>query len=727
MKKSVILLLICITALSIRCISQTATIVEGCAPLEVEFSAPLSSENKYYWDFKKGDSSEKQNPVNVFGKPGTYNVTFQQGTTGPVLKTITIKVYPRPVPKVSFDPIGCTPYDATLKNTSVIDPSIQINKFKWVFAEGPGSNNSEIVHNFNLLGKHTFAFGLETEFPSCNIDTSYRDAIEVVSPPSAFISTNPGSTISCEEPFNVTFSPVASGTKTLTYTWDMGNSKTSDLKNPPQQSYPKGQYNVLLTISYKEVPSCKVTAARTVSVGKPKASIIATRDSICPATYFPFKTDSPGRIEWKIGSLVSNKAADSVVLFDKGYNSIRLIVRSFDGRCADTAFSRVFVDDIEANIEPLIGFTCESPAKYTFTAKVNQDNVKYHWTFSGDTATSDKKTVEHTYVSKTDSLYYGRNGYERIAANLRVISQITGCESIVSTSDTMWLPNARILPNLTKGCAPLTIKMEDSCRSVDKIVEYKWLYGDNNTEVSDKQKTVTHTYTKPGEYDARIVVKTARGCIDTSYAVRIEVGEDMSSLVDFKASKNEVCPGEQVKLEVTKTSDKIDGYHFYAEDQRLFHCQDEKSATWSFNHSTGMQDVLLTVDYNGCFTTIPKYDLINVKGAIAKIDFQAQCSDPLNYTFTSKSLNADKVTWTLPDMTSNAEVEKYTFKNQGKFNIRLTAETAGCPASTATALINAVRPVAKIKIDTLLCFGQEYKFSAYKSENVFSNCHTGYT
>ena len=70
---------------------QSADIVVGCVPLTVNFTAPASS-TTYYWDFNDGVTSDRQNPSNLFNKPGIYNVTFQESFGGPVVKTIQIEV-----------------------------------------------------------------------------------------------------------------------------------------------------------------------------------------------------------------------------------------------------------------------------------------------------------------------------------------------------------------------------------------------------------------------------------------------------------------------------------------------------------------------------------------------------------------------------------------------------------------------------------------------------------
>src|SRR5690606_160191 len=91
------------------------------------------------------------------------------------------------------------------------------------------------------------------------------------------------------------------------------------------------------------------------------------------------------------------------------------------------------------------------------------------------------------------------------------------------------------------------------------------------------------------------------------------------------------------------------GYHFETEDNRAFHCFNNSSTSWSYKKKTGFQDVALVVDYNGCLTRKEKPSFIHVKGAIAKIDFNVNCNDPLKYNFIDKSQSATTLTWDFGD------------------------------------------------------------------------------
>jgi len=71
---------------------------DNFAPCRVEFSNTSSNATDYEWDFGDGNSSDKENPTNVFNSGGTYNVTLtainSEGKQNVINKTITIKNKP---------------------------------------------------------------------------------------------------------------------------------------------------------------------------------------------------------------------------------------------------------------------------------------------------------------------------------------------------------------------------------------------------------------------------------------------------------------------------------------------------------------------------------------------------------------------------------------------------------------------------------------------------------
>jgi gliding motility-associated-like protein len=716
--------------------AQTADVTQGCVPLKVTFTAPSTS-STYFWDFKDGVTSDLQNPANIFNKPGIYNVSFQETVGGPVINTIKIEVFSDPTINIKVAS-GCYPLNAQLSNASIVDPQITIQKYLWVYGDGTsdeGPTVSSTTHLYTAKGDYNVSFGIETQYPSCNKTAIFNNAIHVYDPPVASFTTTPANTVSCNSTLTVGFNGTSTGSLPLSYAWDLGNGQTSTALNPPSQTYTTNTYTASLTVKFAaNLAGCQSSSSKTISVGKPVAVIQKHSDTVCFASSSVFKTTSAGIIQWyaDAGAFIAGTGTlDTVVVLfaTPGFHTITLKVTSPNGQCFDQTTKTVYADNVQAAIQHTPEYSCSSPMTIQYKGSSNQSNVTYDWFFP-DSTQSSVANVTKTFYSKTKGITYSINGEELLLTTLLVTSKKTGCFALSLALDTMWLPNARMMPNLSKGCTPLSVQFSDSSKSNDPIVKWTWIYGDGATQTNTSNAFVNHTYTKAGTYLSRLVVTTKKGCIDTSYAVQIDVGSTIAN-IDFTATKTSVCPGEAVTFNTVLPSGApaIDGYHFYTEGNRAFQCPDQKDLTWSYKYLSGPQDVTLMVDYNGCFTTVKKTGYIDVKGTIASIDYNASCADPLKYNFVDKNSNASSLSWDFGDTQTGTSLnETHTYTSSGDYKVTLTATDAssGCPATRDSVIINARSLKAGLKIDTLLCINSSYTFDASKSVDVDAGCYKGY-
>jgi gliding motility-associated-like protein len=740
----VLFLLLLASVLSLNVLGQKAiSPTTGCQPFTVDFEAPSTS-STYYWDFGDGVPSVEKNPSNSYGKAGTYFVRFRESVNGPIIgDPIKITVYEQPKLSYTVEPaFSCPNVDLKFNSTSIIDPEIKVNAFRWVFGDGFGveSATDSVRHSYSKVGEYNIFLELKTDYPACNKTLQFEEPVRILNAPVAIFETTPPVPVSCEASLNVSFKNNSTGDTELKYSWDLGNGvKSSDL-NAPAQDYTSGQYYVSLKAEYSKAPRCNSTTGKGISVGKPNANIIPEKDTLCTGNLSYVKTNAIGSYFWEFDDGTyfdndrTNKDSISMSFYRPGEHTVKLTVSSPNGLCSDTKTIKIYVDELRPTIESTPSFGCSSPMNIQYKAVISNPNLSYEWKFTDDPVTYKTATVNHKYKSVTDSIYYGVNGYEPKVASLLVTSNLSGCKGVAVKTDTMWLPNARFMPNVTKGCAPLKVTFSDSSKTFIKnpIVSWKWLFDDNGaSNVRSDSNDVSYTYTNPGEYFARLIVTTKAGCVDTSFAIKIEVGDHIESLVTFESDKSSVCPGETVTFKVNSAPSYVDAFHFSTEDNRMFHCSGQQSVAWSYNHVVGPQTVSLTVDYNGCFSEITKPAMVNVKGAIAKIDYTAFCNDPYVYNFESKSINASKVSWDFGDKTGTSAgiSESYDFKKSGDFNVRLTAESSdGCPATVDEVIVHPRKVKAKITLeDSLMCIMDLVNLSAVNSEDVYAGCRTGYT
>jgi gliding motility-associated-like protein len=96
--------------------------------------------------------------------------------------------------------------------------------------------------------------------------------------------------------------------------------------------------------------------------------------------------------------------------------------------------------------------------------------------------------------------------------SVQVIDNVTGCDSAVSMNvfvDTV--QQAVITGNVLKGCRPLTVNFVNGSTANNT---YQWQFGDGR---SVNTPNPSHTYSKAGNYIARLISVNASGCKDTAY------------------------------------------------------------------------------------------------------------------------------------------------------------------------------------------------------------------
>jgi gliding motility-associated-like protein len=762
-------------------LAQTSDVNKGCVPLEVNFNAP-SGHSAYFWDFKDGVTSDLENPSTIFTKAGTYKVEFKESSSGPLIGTVTIIVYPDPVLQILTIP-GCGGNPTELSSTSIIDPQIPITNYTWVFGDGSSSQGSKTTsHVYYAPGDYTLSFNITSSYPTCTKTKIFKNAVHIPISPSAYFETTPDVTSTCGNSLNVQFKNSSSGELPLTYTWNLGNGLNSTAINPASQTYPVGNYTISLTAKYTNTNGCVSTYSKPVNVGSPVSKIINTNPTVlCADSFFKFYTPARGLYSWKVDGIdivpspppfythyyindpMLIDARFSILndtmyyrFFTGGIHKIELSVKSMNGLCSSVSSINVNVEqyDVIASDQ----YVCHSPAIVTYNASATISGVKFNWLLgknilkqnSASYTTTHDKTRPDPYSLNYDYLlcdYFSQTKTRKPHLFGFTIEgkSLNGCKAEKNVSTTMAIPNALFEVDKTQGCAPLNVTFSDQslmpykkmgfdfCTFIyENIVKWQWFFGDGTNTISNSQSAINHTYNKAGTYFAKLVVTTETGCTDTSYAIKIVVGEDISSKLDFSVSKTEVCVGENVDFTAQvdpSVLSLISAYHFQTEENRSSNCFKEKSLTWSYNNVIGPQNASLEVSYNGCFSKVTKNNIINVKGAVAKIDYLALCSKPLEYTFVNKSLGSTNVTWNLGDNTTSNSTTSFTHTyNRGEYTVRLTAQdiTSGCPSTSDVQKIYVKTIKAGISLNSKQCNGL-ISTSGASSTDVYATCHKGFT
>ena len=713
---------------SFNIIAQSADYTKGCAPLTINFTAP-GGLNDYFWDFKNNVNSNLQDPVATFISPGVYNVELKEGQNGPLVGAITITVLPKPVLIAFADPErGCAPLDVHFTHSNIVHPDIQVTNYIWTFGDGgfrTGEETPQYVYPDG--GLYDVSLSIETDVYNCDVVENFPELVEAAEKPDADFEISPDLSVVCDTPHTVTFTNTSKGTGFLGFFWDFGNGQTSMEETPPVQLFDEeGVYRIKLSVTGSN--GCIATAERVLTIGKPMIDLIY-RDTICLNILEKIKSNSSfGFYEWDFGPngipKQSNAREPLVYFTTSGAQSVSLRIYSVDRECFNDTTIQIFVEAPDASFTTVPSYTCNDSLMVNYTP-TNQDAFLYDWLFYDSTGSNDKNPTHLNY--DRDTTIYSINGPIHFETRLILISK-HGCIDTFSRSDTAHMPNARFMPDKVHGCGPLNVIFSDSSTSNEPILDWEWDYGDGTVVHLNNGADHNHNYSDPGTYNVVLVIRNSAGCIDTSYAVVIEVGTTLTP--DFTVDKTSVCQGELVTFTSTNNPSEVDGWRFITDNGRAFHCYQDTAIEWVFKTETGLFDASLTLDYNGCYTTITKEDLIEVKGPIARLDYEIICNEPHDVYFRDSSMDATSLLWDFGDSSQHTiPVLQHEYDSTGDYRVILKAENdmTGCPASYDTAIIYVRDILAGFDLDEQICAGTEYPLSAVNSQDVAARCHKGYT
>ncbi|MGK0364118.1 MAG: gliding motility-associated-like protein [Saprospiraceae bacterium] len=707
--------------------SQTATVVEGCAPLETTFSPPAGS-TTYYWDFGDGGAfSTLDFPDHNYLQAGTYTASFSESAGGSVLGIVNITVYDKPTVDISATPTGgCVPLDVDFTDNSAFDPAIQITNLQWTFGDGNSSAAANPSHTYTMAGQFTVSLELTSSFSSCNVTQIFENIVSASQSPDVSFTTDPNPAASCEAPLSVGFintSPTEAG---LTYSWNFGNGNTSDDENPPAQTYTaNGIFSVTLTITNDT--GCPTTVTRTVAIGPPNSDFTIP-DTVCIGQpTFAAAIVNSGNYLWDFGPNATPPASlqsgVEIEFNQAGLTTVSLTTTT--GDCSSTTEKEVFVQEVDMGVTATPDFSCFQPFDVTFTPNTLEGITSYQWEFDSTFQTGQTPTFTFEYEDNNPyTIHYLQIPFVRLE-----VLTTAGCQFI----DTLYPlnvqePTAYFIADIVDGCVPLTVTLQDTSFIEGDIVSWEWNWGDGTVENATTPASVTHIYNTTGEYNAFLIVENSMGCIDTSFLQPVLVGEPID--MEFTVDQTSICPGDSIMFSTLTSDPNIDEWHYETDNGRSWHCFQEDETDWTFITETGGFDVSLTVGYNGCFSTTTQQNLIEVKGPITEIDYNMDCESPFEYNFADVKYEEGTVTWDFGDLTTSEEsVVTHTYAETGEYQVSIISEnpTTGCPVSVDSLTIFVKEIETEFSLDTIVCSGTTLSLDGGNSQDVWADCHRGYT
>ncbi|MEO8822022.1 MAG: PKD domain-containing protein, partial [Ginsengibacter sp.] len=249
-----------------------ATPTAGCAPLVVQFTdSSAGNPTQWKWNLGNGTSSVLQNPSVAYFDPGTYTVSLiikNSFGTDSITKVQFITVYS--APEINFNAsnvTGCFPLSTQFVDSSVAG-SGTISSWQWDFGDGNFSNIQLPQHvytsegNFNLSLKATNNYG-------CVTSKTIKDFISIKTGVKADFTNLTSKT--CNAPATINFVNKSTGVGSLNYTWNFGDSTSSNSKNPAHTFTTSGSYSVSLIVNNETGCSDTLLKPRLITVGSTTA------------------------------------------------------------------------------------------------------------------------------------------------------------------------------------------------------------------------------------------------------------------------------------------------------------------------------------------------------------------------------------------------------------------------------------------------------------------------
>ncbi|MCU0370123.1 MAG: PKD domain-containing protein [Bacteroidales bacterium] len=218
----------------------------GYPPLTVNFT-DLSIDNisTWEWDFGDGNTSDQQNPTNIYTAGGQYSVRLK--ITGPggsdsIVKQHYIEVlFNAPTADFTGTPTsGFTPLEVAFTDLSVDS----VNSWLWFFGDGGVAFVQNPSHIYETAGSYTVS--LQISGPGGNGEMEKTDYITVYS--TEIQADFEGNPTSGQAPLMVDFTDLSEG-DVETWDWDFGDGDTAGVQNPSHEYSSTGSFTVSLTIT----------------------------------------------------------------------------------------------------------------------------------------------------------------------------------------------------------------------------------------------------------------------------------------------------------------------------------------------------------------------------------------------------------------------------------------------------------------------------------------------
>lgn len=491
----------------------------GDAPLTVKFTdQSLGQVTKWSWDFGDGKGSSEQSPVHTYWSGGDYNVILTVSNdygSSDITKTHYIRVTGDLNAAFVADPSsGKAPLTVKFTDRSIGTPTT----WAWDFGDGTTSTEQNPVHVFSRVGTYDVRFTVTRG----GIGDSSTQIINVGGVPVADFNGTPRSGNVGEQ---IRFMDMTENNPTE-WSWDFGDTATTDARNPSHAYQLKGIYTVSLTAKNSNGLDTE-TKQSYINIGiGPMADFVPViipyqKNSVPLQVQFVDQSSNvPTSWEWEFGDGQTSGAQNPKHTYvGEGVYTVTLKVRNNFGE--DT---KVRSNLIEVNKGPVVDFVADMTTvgvgrRVTFTDLSPSTPTSWVWDF-GDGSTGTGEKPDHVY--RTTGVY----DVTLTASNPDMTTSRTRNQYITVLN----IPRADFTVDRTQGGAPLNVNFID--QSTGAPTSWQWDFGDG---ASSTEKNPVHQYTTPGRFTVALKVSNTNGQDSTTRADFIVT--TLAPVADFKADR----------------------------------------------------------------------------------------------------------------------------------------------------------------------------------------------
>jgi PKD repeat protein len=659
----------------------------------------------YSWNFGDGNSSNKQNPANVYTDTGNYSVRLIATTTFGCSDTAT-KANAITISSVTADfttpSLICAGSAFVITNTS--KPSTTSSR--WQFGDGTISTDINPTKTYAAAG--TYQVKLVNESGSCK-DSVVKSLNVFARPVASFTATN---TNGCTAPLTVNFTNTSTAASSVK--WDFGDGTTSTANSPTHTYTSKGNFTVTLTATNTSGCSDIIVKSELVKIAPPGISRIKGLPvkGCLPYTIHPEavieSNQTISSYRWDFGDgTTSTGILPSHTYTVAGIYDVKLIVTTTAG-CKDSIVMKESVMVGKKLKTEFLADPLERCAMMPvqFTDLTKGDVHEWLWMF-GDGKESTEQHPKHIY---TDT---GKMNVTLIVANY-------GCMDTLKKEKYVYIrPPVAGFDTAFKCNDPLTRNFKD-ISVLDKAlggISWSWDFGDNTTS---SIQNPSHTYSAPGTY--KVKLKVTNGNCWSERTKEVLVIKDNGRLT---ANDSARCLNTRITYNIANNNpanNKSYAWYFEGISGEAIVTTDLPVSV-SFNSSGTRSSAVVTTNILNCRDTL--YAAVPVKIFGTKAAFRANPPETCygnTVTFIDTSITDGQHPiiewrWDFGDGSSQTYTSgpfTHSYADVGSYNIKMVVKDSyGCRDSIyKSAAINITKSLARfIPSDTLICPNSSVTFT----------------